>query len=120
MCAFPVEDGVDFFDGVDGFFAPSVTIFCVVCRKGVSKSSSRDDDGKAKERRERQQASERERERERETKRARFIGRFQTSFASFLVVSGTPSTPERERERETEREREEGSDFVLSSAFSLR
>ena len=52
---------------------------------------------KEKRGRERQQAS--EREREGETKRARFIGRFQTSFASFLVVFGTPSTPERERER---------------------
>ena len=114
MCAFPVEDGVDFFDGVDGFFAPSVTIFCVVCRKGVQ-NQVHDDDGKAKERK-RETTGVRERERERETKRARFIGRFQTSFASFLVVFGTPSTPERERERErekTEREREEGSDFVL-------
>ncbi len=90
---------MDFFDGVDGFFAPSVTIFCVVCRKGVSKIKfTTMMMVKQKRGRERQQAS--ERERERETKRARFIGRFQTSFASFLVVFGTPSTPERERERE--------------------
>lgn len=65
---------------------------------------------KQKRGRERQQAS--ERERERETKRARFIGRFQTSFASFLVVFGTPSTPERERERE-DRTRKRGA--TLSS-----
>ena len=114
MCAFPVEDGVDFFDGVDGFFAPSVTIFCVVCRKGVQ-NQVHDDDGKAKERK-RETTGVRERERERERDEARAFHRSLSNV--FRVLFGcfrnTVHTGKREREREkTEREREEGSDFVL-------
>ena len=109
---------MDFFDGVDGFFAPSVTIFCVVCRKGVSKIKfTTMMMVKQKRGRERQQASERERERERRSARVSSVAFKRLSRPFWLFSEHRPHRKEREREK-TEREREEGSDFVLSSAFS--
>ena len=101
-----------------------MTIFCVVCRKGVSKIKfTTMMMVKQKRGRERQHRRQRERERERRSARVSSVAFKRLSRPFCLFSERRPHRKERERERErerekTEREREEGSDFVLSSAFS--